>query len=185
MALEQAGTLLSDGPRPHVPDRSRDRQLLDRFKDFDQAVTDFIESVPEEEIGRTDIRDLDPLERIVEGRIALVGDAAHATTPNLGRGAGEALEDAVALAEHLSAARSLEDSESVREALKRYEAQRLPLVASVQRRTRRVGEVFAFSDPVRVAIREQLMRHLLGPRLVKATEDEFRALSEQPVPVVV
>jgi 2-polyprenyl-6-methoxyphenol hydroxylase-like FAD-dependent oxidoreductase len=43
-----------------------------------------------------------PLARYVRGRVVLVGDAAHAMTPNLGRGACEALVDAVALAEMLN-----------------------------------------------------------------------------------
>ena len=43
-----------------------------------------------------------PLGRYVRGRVVLVGDAAHAMTPNLGRGACEALVDAVTLAELLN-----------------------------------------------------------------------------------
>ena len=44
-----------------------------------------------------------PLGSFVRGRVALIGDAAHAMTPNLGRGACEALVDAVTLAELLNA----------------------------------------------------------------------------------
>ena len=42
------------------------------------------------------------------GRAVLIGDAAHATTPHQGQGAGMAAEDAVVLAEELAAANSLE-----------------------------------------------------------------------------
>lgn len=42
-----------------------------------------------------------------KGRIALLGDAVHATTPHLGQGAGMAIEDAVVLAEELASADSI------------------------------------------------------------------------------
>jgi len=52
-----------------------------------------------EEILRTDISDLKPLPKWSSGRIGLIGDAAHATTPNLGQGGAMAVEDALALAD--------------------------------------------------------------------------------------
>lgn len=57
-----------------------------------------------------------PLERIFldgpwyRGRVILIGDAAHATTPHLGQGAGMAIEDSVVLAEELAAASNVEDA---------------------------------------------------------------------------
>jgi 2-polyprenyl-6-methoxyphenol hydroxylase-like FAD-dependent oxidoreductase len=52
-----------------------------------------------EDILRTDISDLKPLQRWSSGRIGLIGDAAHATTPNLGQGGAMAVEDALVLAD--------------------------------------------------------------------------------------
>jgi 2-polyprenyl-6-methoxyphenol hydroxylase-like FAD-dependent oxidoreductase len=52
-----------------------------------------------EEILRTDLSDLRPLPRWSSGRVGLIGDAAHATTPNLGQGGAMAVEDALALAD--------------------------------------------------------------------------------------
>jgi 2-polyprenyl-6-methoxyphenol hydroxylase-like FAD-dependent oxidoreductase len=51
------------------------------------------------EILRTDISDLKPLTQWSSGRIGLIGDAAHATTPNLGQGGAMAVEDALTLAD--------------------------------------------------------------------------------------
>lgn len=48
-----------------------------------------------------------PLRHYVRGRYVLLGDAAHAMTPNLGRGAGEALVDAASLAAHVVRGRPL------------------------------------------------------------------------------
>ncbi len=63
-----------------------------------------VESTQPEHIIHTDISDLTPHRDWVRGRVALLGDAAHATTPNLGQGAAQAIEDAwaisLALAEH-------------------------------------------------------------------------------------
>jgi 2-polyprenyl-6-methoxyphenol hydroxylase-like FAD-dependent oxidoreductase len=58
-----------------------------------------------------------PLRSFVRGRVVLIGDAAHAMTPNLGRGACEALVDAATLAELLNAL-------PAEEALKSYDRQR-------------------------------------------------------------
>ena len=65
-----------------------------------------------------------PARRLVHGRAVLVGDAAHAMTPNLGRGACEAMVDAFTLAGELS--RPGVDVEGLGRATRRYEARRLP-----------------------------------------------------------
>jgi len=72
------------------------------------------------------------------GRVALLGDAAHALTPNMGQGAGLAMEDAAVLAEELSkAARGKTD---VREALTSYVARRRRRVDTIVRLSREIGE---------------------------------------------
>jgi 2-polyprenyl-6-methoxyphenol hydroxylase-like FAD-dependent oxidoreductase len=58
-----------------------------------------LEQTRMEDILRTDLSDLKPLTRWSVGRIGLIGDAAHATTPNLGQGGAMAVEDALALAD--------------------------------------------------------------------------------------
>lgn len=80
----------------------------------------------------------------VHGRIALVGDAAHAMTPNLGQGAAQAFEDAVALAEV---------------GLAGYDAARRDRVASVARRSWAAGRVAALRGPLAV-VRDRLVAAL-------------------------
>ena len=72
------------------------------------------------------------------GRVALLGDAAHALTPNMGQGAGMAMEDAVILAEEL--VRASRREADVPEALARYVARRRRRVDTIVRLSRQIGE---------------------------------------------
>jgi 2-polyprenyl-6-methoxyphenol hydroxylase-like FAD-dependent oxidoreductase len=72
------------------------------------------------------------------GRVALLGDAAHALTPNMGQGAGMAMEDAVVLADELGqAARGRTDIDT---ALTRYAERRKQRVETIVRLSRQIGE---------------------------------------------
>lgn len=78
-------------------------ELLQCFRHFPAQVQRLIESTPEERISALALRDLSPLPDWWSRRTVLVGDAAHATSPNLGQGAAQALEDVAALAACLAA----------------------------------------------------------------------------------
>lgn len=72
--------------------------------------------------------DREPLERWTSGRLALLGDAAHAMLPHLGQGANQAVEDGVALAALLGRA----DRTTAADALRAYEELRRPRAVKVQ-----------------------------------------------------
>lgn len=78
------------------------QKLIELSKEFPEIVNKLIESVEPVNIIRTDLFDFKPISRWTDGLVTLLGDAAHATTPNLGQGACQAIEDAWVLAEHLS-----------------------------------------------------------------------------------
>lgn len=84
----------------HIPNLSR-AELLHKFRHFPAQVQRLIESTPEDQITALPLRDLSPLPDWWNRRVVLVGDAAHATSPNLGQGAAQAMEDVAALAERL------------------------------------------------------------------------------------
>ncbi len=70
------------------------KKLTSMFSDFDPLINQLILSTPEGGIMRNDISDLYPLEKWHENNICLIGDAGHATTPNMGQGGAQAIEDA-------------------------------------------------------------------------------------------
>lgn len=69
-------------------------------------VTDLIKATPEDDILRRDINDRPPIFSWCKGRVALLGDSAHAMQPNLGQGGCMAIEDAFQLGEDIGAALS-------------------------------------------------------------------------------
>lgn len=71
------------------------------FGSWHRDVRAVLDGVDHDAILHHDLVQSPPLSRFISGRVALVGDAAHTMTPHLGRGAGEALVDAVTLAELL------------------------------------------------------------------------------------
>lgn len=104
-------------------------------------------------------------ERWSSGRVVLIGDAAHAMSPNLGQGANCALCDAVALASSVSANRELE------QALERFERDRKPLVERIQRRGSREGRASTRSGPGSTALLNLSLRLArLAPASVRRAE---------------
>lgn len=72
----------------------RYNSLSENFHGFDPLIIDIIESTLQGNIILNDIIDLSPIPNWHSGNLCLIGDAAHATTPNLGQGACQAIEDA-------------------------------------------------------------------------------------------
>lgn len=69
-------------------------ELVTKYQDFNPLVNQIIKATSTEKILRNDINDLVPLEKWYQNNICLIGDACHATTPNLGQGGAQAIEDA-------------------------------------------------------------------------------------------
>ncbi|MFZ5482496.1 MAG: FAD-dependent monooxygenase [Myxococcota bacterium] len=101
---------------------------------------------------RTDIQDRDPVERWTSARVALLGDAAHPMTPNLGQGGCQAIVDAVVLAEALAGEPALAG------ALARYELARVAAANRVVRMSRTFGVVAQWANPVAAWARDTAVR---------------------------
>ena len=102
-----------------VEPQDRRDELAKLFQGWPEPVQNLIQQLNPLETNRLEIHDLDPLEKLARGRVVLVGDAGHATTPTLGQGGCQAMEDAEILCRYL-----VTTNISVEDALQRYEAAR-------------------------------------------------------------
>ena len=100
--------------------------LMQAFEGWDSRLHRLIESATDTK--RWALYDRAPLERWSDGRIGLLGDAAHAMLPFFAQGAAQAVEDAAVLADCLGNA----DPTSTAQALQRYEEIRRPRATRVQ-----------------------------------------------------
>ncbi|MFC5746068.1 FAD-dependent monooxygenase [Actinomadura rugatobispora] len=121
--------------------------LRRRFAGRHNPIPALLESVEPDAVLQHDTYELPDLSTYATGRVALLGDAAHAMTPNLGQGAGQALEDAVVLARSLEAART--GDTTVVQALRAYDRARRPRTQMIARRSRQLG---AMADPARLPL---------------------------------
>ncbi len=124
------GAPMEEGTRVDPPHR-RD-ELAKIFQGWPPAVQNLIQAIDPEATNRLEIGDIDPLERLVRGRIALLGDSAHATTPTLGQGGCQAIEDAEVLTRYL-----VTTNLSVADALSRYEKARKDRTAELVLKARK------------------------------------------------
>ena len=97
--------------------------------------------------------DREPVERWVDGRVALLGDAAHPMLQYFAQGACMAMEDAVCLVAHAGGASS--DPEA---ALEAYRAQRVLRTARVQLQSRAIGEHIYHPAGAHAQLRNAIMR---------------------------
>lgn len=130
----------------------RQRELLDRFHGWPDAVLAAIEGTDEPAILRNDIYDRPPLAHWSQGRVTLLGDAAHPMTPNMGQGACQAIEDAAALAACLASTRN------VTAALRAYERRRLARANAIVRQSLGIGQIAQWEQPWLVGARNLALK---------------------------
>ncbi|WP_077489900.1 FAD-dependent monooxygenase [Sinomonas mesophila] len=94
------------------------------YRDWHPQVHEVLASVTSVQVDRRQIEEAVPLRSFVSGHVALVGDAAHAMAPHLGRGGCESLVDGLALADALLAAGSVPEGLAAYDAARRKPAQR-------------------------------------------------------------
>lgn len=94
-------------------------ELKKYFKDWCAPVHHLIDCLDEQKTNRVEIHDIEPFMSFYKGRIVLLGDAAHSTTPDIGQGGCQAMEDAIYLARALQI-----NTFGLSDALERYQNKR-------------------------------------------------------------
>lgn len=145
-ALENSST----PPTGTAPGRKE--EVLAFLRGWHTPAEDVVRATPDDAIVRIGIFDRPPLTRWGQGRITLLGDAAHPMTPNLGQGACQAIEDAATLAACLHA-----DANPLT-ALPAYEARRLARTRSMVEQSRISGKLSQSSNPLAMQFRDWLFR---------------------------
>jgi 2-polyprenyl-6-methoxyphenol hydroxylase-like FAD-dependent oxidoreductase len=139
-----------------APPGEKDDHPLDtvkgHFGHFPAPVSALLAATPPDRVLRTDIHDRPPVPTWTSGRVTLLGDAAHPTTPDLGQGGCMAIEDAVVLAYALARAPSFTDAFTC------YEKERVPRTTAIVEASRRFGQVAQLRNPVAVWLRDSLLR---------------------------
>jgi 2-polyprenyl-6-methoxyphenol hydroxylase-like FAD-dependent oxidoreductase len=131
---------------------ARKAELIARFSGWHPPIGSVLDATPDSMILRNDVYFLEPLPRWSHRRMVLLGDAAHATTPGVGQGAAQALEDAVVLADEIA------DSDDLSAGLARYESIRRPRAALALKLSRRVDAAAQLANPIGCRVRNALAR---------------------------
>jgi FAD-dependent urate hydroxylase len=149
-----------------LPERDPAERLGELFSEFADPAATLIDALD----AATDIHvaaiEEVPIDRWAHERVVLIGDAAHATSPNMAQGAAMALEDALVLADCLHRMPAIPD------ALAAFQARRRPRTDWVRVQTHRRDRT-RYLPPT---IRDHALR-FLGPRIFHAN---YRPLLDQP-----
>ena len=127
------------------------QKLLTMFSDFHSVVKQLICATSEDKIIRNDINDLKTLTRWHKNNICLIGDAGHATTPNMGQGGAQAIEDAYYLS-HLHTSVANENS------FESFQKKRQPKVNSIVKQSWTTGKIAHWKYGT--GLRNQLIKNI-------------------------
>ncbi|MBT2484672.1 MULTISPECIES: FAD-dependent monooxygenase [unclassified Microbacterium] len=138
------------------------RQL---FSSWHAPIAQLLDATPDGTVLRHDISDLAEFPpSFVRHRGVLLGDAAHAMTPDLGQGAGQAIEDAATLVLLLRDLPAGADQSALDAALTRYDHLRRPRTRALWQQSRRTGAV-GQATGTRGRLRDTALR-LIPPSLM-------------------
>lgn len=126
--------------------------LLSVYHGFPEIVSEVLSQMDSSSIIRDDIHDLSPMKSWFLKSTVLIGDAAHASTPNLGQGGAQAIEDSWVLAE------KIKNCDSVQDAFEQFQALRFSKAQKVVNVSWQIGRVTNMTNKGACKIRDTLFR---------------------------
>jgi len=143
--------------------RSEYKPLLKQyFSGWCPQVQRLIDSIDEQKTNRVEIHDIEPFNQFYKGRVVILGDAAHSTTPDIGQGGCQAMEDAVYLARALQI-----NTLGLEDALKRYQNKRNERANELLLRARKRCDVTHMKDEQITKDWYADLRKEQGPHIMK------------------
>lgn len=142
----------------------QNKSISSVYEKFAPLVQEIIAATPANAIFTSEIGDLEPIPTWYQGNICLLGDAAHATTPNMGQGANQAIESAWVLADCLSKENDLQ------KAFAQYQQIRKAKANEITNTSWQVGKVAHIANPFLAKLRNGLfglMPNSLGQKQMR------------------
>ncbi|MCG2573423.1 FAD-dependent urate hydroxylase HpxO [Acinetobacter sp. ME22] len=144
-------------------DRSQyQNQLKEYFKGWCPQVQSLIERLDPQKTNRVEIHDIEPFLKFYKGHVVLVGDAAHSTTPDIGQGGCQAMEDAIYLARALQV-----NTLGIEDALSRYQEKRNERTKEMVLRARKRCDVTHMKDEETTQTWYSELRQEEGPHIMQ------------------
>lgn len=128
------------------------KELLEIFGNFHEPIKQVLELTQDDQILWNDIIDIKPLKRFHFGKIILLGDAAHAMTPNMGQGAGQSIEDAAVLMN------CLEKEQEIQKAFEEYSTKRVKRTTMIVNQSELIGKVGQWENGLLIGLRNFVMK---------------------------
>lgn len=125
--------------------------LQQHFSGFSSSVKNILKATDPNTLFYDDVCEMEPLSRYAYGNILIIGDAAHASTPNMGQGACQAIEDAVVLA------KTLAKRPTIGQTFASFEKKRLQRTHYVIRQSAKVGRIAHIQNPFLAMLRDIAM----------------------------
>jgi 2-polyprenyl-6-methoxyphenol hydroxylase-like FAD-dependent oxidoreductase len=150
---------------PGGSDADPRQAVLDLFGDWAEPVSSLLRATDVKHIARSDIYDLPRRDSWGQGRVTLLGDAAHPMVPALGQGACQAIEDGVILGKMLGA------SEDDAATLRAYETKRIERTAPIVKRARMQGKLMQGDNAVMDVVRANFFRFAPTKQVLKGFQE--------------
>lgn len=143
------------------------RELEEDFKDCDEIVQKIIRLMPQRP-SKWRINDHEPVSQwhFLDGKVVLVGDACHATTPHQGAGAGQAIEDGYILSKALADWLASGRRAPLKEWLDLYQRIRLPRAQKVVRTSREAAALYEMESPDLIDLPVEEAEPIIAERLL-------------------